>query len=61
MKIGIIGAMDQEIKILKEQMENPVSWERVGALFISGGIGRHEIILVRWALAKWRRVPSQAF
>lgn len=52
MKIGIIGAMDQEVKILKEQIENPVSWERAGALFVSGGIGRHEVILVRSGIGK---------
>lgn len=52
MKIGIIGAMDQEIKILKEQIESPISWERAGALFISGGIGRHEVIVVRSGIGK---------
>lgn len=52
MKIGIIGAMDQEIKILRENLEAPLSWERGGALFISGSIGRHEVIVVRSGIGK---------
>ena len=41
MKIGIIGAMEEEIKILREKLSEPLSWERAGALFISGSLGRH--------------------
>ncbi|GCF93241.1 5'-methylthioadenosine/S-adenosylhomocysteine nucleosidase [Enterococcus florum] len=52
MKIGIIGAMDQEIKMLREQLEAPLSWERAGALFISGSMGRHEVIVVRSGIGK---------
>jgi len=47
MKIGIIGAMEEEIKILREKLSEPLSWERAGALFISGSLGRHEVIVVR--------------
>ncbi|KAF1295590.1 5'-methylthioadenosine/S-adenosylhomocysteine nucleosidase [Enterococcus sp. JM4C] len=52
MKIGIIGAMEQEVKILRETMEAPVSWERAGALFISGTLGKHEVIVVRSGIGK---------
>lgn len=52
MKIGIIGAMEEEIKILRENIEKPVSWERGGALFISGTIGKHEVIIVRSGVGK---------
>ncbi|MBP2099249.1 5'-methylthioadenosine/adenosylhomocysteine nucleosidase [Enterococcus rivorum] len=52
MKIGIIGAMDQEVKILKETMTDTRSWERAGALFVSGSLGRHEIIVVRSGIGK---------
>ena len=31
MKIGIICAMDQEIKVLRENLDHPVSWERANA------------------------------
>lgn len=52
MKIGIIGAMEQEIKILREQIQHPVSWERADALFISGTLGNHEVIVVRSGIGK---------
>lgn len=52
MKIGIIGAMEQEIKILREKIEAPVSWERGNALFISGTLGHHEVIVVRSGIGK---------
>ena len=47
MKIGIIGAMEEEIKILRSAIDSPLSWERADALFISGRIGNHEVIVVR--------------
>ena len=34
MKIGIIGAMEEEVQILRENLSEPLSWERAGALFI---------------------------
>lgn len=52
MKIGIIGAMDQEVKILKEALSDTRSWERAGALFVSGSLGRHEVIVVRSGIGK---------
>lgn len=52
MKIGIIGAMEEEIKILREKLSEPLSWERAGALFISGSLERHEVIVVRSGIGK---------
>lgn len=52
MKIGIIGAMDQEVKILKEKIEAPMSWERAGVLFVSGTLGKHDVIVVRSGIGK---------
>lgn len=52
MKIGIIGAMEEEIKILREKIEHPISWERAEALFISGTLGSHEVIVVRSGIGK---------
>ena len=37
MKIGIIGAMEPEVKALRESLDHPLSWEQSGALFISRG------------------------
>ncbi len=45
MKIGIIGAMEEEVKILRKNLNEPLSWERAGALFISGSLGNHEVIV----------------
>ena len=52
MKIGIIGAMEEEVKILRENLSEPLSWERAGALFISGSLGNHEVIVVRSGIGK---------
>ena len=52
MKIGIIGAMDQEVKILREQLTDTRSWERANSLFISGFLGHHEVIVVRSGIGK---------
>jgi adenosylhomocysteine nucleosidase len=52
MKIGIIGAMDEEVKILKEKLGDPKSWGRAGAVFVSGYLGKHEVIVVRSGIGK---------
>lgn len=52
MKIGIIGAMEQEIKTLRETLINTRSWEMAGNVFISGSLGRHEVIVVRSGIGK---------
>ncbi|KAF1300601.1 MULTISPECIES: 5'-methylthioadenosine/adenosylhomocysteine nucleosidase [Enterococcus] len=52
MKIGIIGAMEEEIKGLREKLEVPIFWERANALFISGTLGPHEVIVVRSGIGK---------
>lgn len=52
MKIGIIGAMEEEVRLLKERMEAPVSWGRAGAVFTSGSIGKHDVIVVRSGIGK---------
>ncbi|MHC5217047.1 5'-methylthioadenosine/adenosylhomocysteine nucleosidase [Enterococcus sp. LJL128] len=52
MKIGIIGAMDQEIEELKKVLVEKKSWERAGAVFVSGSLGNHEVIVVRSGIGK---------
>lgn len=52
MKIGIIGAMEQEVKTLRETLTNTRSWEMAGNVFISGSLGRHEVIVVRSGIGK---------
>lgn len=52
MKIGIIGAMAEEVKSLTAAIEEPMTWERGGASFVSGTIGKHEVIVVRSGIGK---------
>ncbi|MGX7350667.1 MTA/SAH nucleosidase [Enterococcus canis] len=52
MKIGIIGAMDEEVAILKERLTDKMSWERGGAIYTSGAMGKHEVIVVRSGIGK---------
>ena len=52
MKIGIIGAMEPEVKALRESLDHPLSWEQSGALFLSGGLGNHEVIVVQSGIGK---------
>ncbi|HIY58051.1 MAG TPA: 5'-methylthioadenosine/adenosylhomocysteine nucleosidase [Candidatus Tetragenococcus pullicola] len=52
MKIGIIGAMPQEIKILTETLQQLTTWEKAGALFYSGVLGEHQVIVVESGIGK---------
>ncbi len=52
MKIGIIGAMEQEVIILSQKLENKKTWEEAGASFYSGTIGSHEVVLTRSGIGK---------
>lgn len=52
MKIGIIGAMAQEIKILRTALTNETSWEQAGAHFYAGTIGKQEVIVVESGIGK---------
>lgn len=51
-KIGIIGAMDEEVRLLKAAMEAPLAWEKAGTQFLSGTLGKHEVIVVRSGIGK---------
>lgn len=52
MKIGIIGAMEQEVELLKNQLERCEKWEEAGAVFYEGEIGEHEVIVVQSGIGK---------
>ena len=51
MKIGIIAAMPQELKILVEALENGEKHLRLGKVYYTGSIGRHEVVLVESAMS----------
>lgn len=52
MKIGIIGAMEEEIVTLESQLEGVEHFEDGGADFITGRYGIHDIVLVRSGIGK---------
>ncbi|GFH42528.1 5'-methylthioadenosine/S-adenosylhomocysteine nucleosidase [Lactococcus hodotermopsidis] len=52
MKIGIIAAMDEELKILADTLKKPEKATRHGFVFYTGIIGRHDIVLVKSGIGK---------
>ncbi|MFC0233461.1 5'-methylthioadenosine/adenosylhomocysteine nucleosidase [Vagococcus entomophilus] len=52
MKIGIIGAMPEELKVLKKSLTNCEEWQEAGATFYSGQFSGHEIVLVQCGIGK---------
>lgn len=52
MKIGIIGAMEEEITVLAQHLEDVEHFSDGGADFISGRYGVHEVVLVRSGIGK---------
>src|SRR4051812_41356181 len=52
MKIAIIGAMEQEVEILREKIERPSTETVAGCEFIEGTIGQHDIVLVKSGIGK---------
>lgn len=52
MKIGIIGAMSEEIRLLRAVMSQQTEWSEAGATFISGEIGEHQVVVVESGIGK---------
>ncbi|MGX7031341.1 5'-methylthioadenosine/adenosylhomocysteine nucleosidase [Vagococcus zengguangii] len=52
MKIGIIGAMAEEVIVLKEAMENMSSWQEAGNEFFQGTIAGNEVVVVQSGIGK---------
>ena len=61
MKIGIICAMDEEIRLLIEKLEHAGKQTRHGYTFYTGTIGRHEVVLVRSGIGKVMSALAVAF
>ena len=51
-KIGIIGAMEEEVAILKDKMTEVSVLERAGMEFFSGKLSGHEVVVVRSGIGK---------
>lgn len=52
MKIGIIGAMEQEVAILKDQISNCETTEKGGCSFFSGQCNGVEVVLLQSGIGK---------
>lgn len=52
MKIGIIGAMAEEVTALEKSLLQMKMWEEAGSQFYQGKIGQHEVIVVQSGIGK---------
>ena len=52
MKLGIICAMEEELRTLVENLDNAGKITRHGYVFHTGSIGRHEVVLVQSGIGK---------
>jgi adenosylhomocysteine nucleosidase len=52
MKIGIIGAMEQEVSILKQAIENCQEVNKAGCTFFSGQLNGVEVVLLQSGIGK---------
>lgn len=52
MKIGIIGAMAEEIRLLRQEMTDSKEWTEAGATFISGTLKGSEVVVVQSGIGK---------
>jgi adenosylhomocysteine nucleosidase len=52
MKIGIIGAMEQEVSILKQTIENCQEVQKAGCTFFSGQLNGVDVVLLQSGIGK---------
>ncbi len=52
MKIGIIGALDEEINLLKKELNTAKECKIAGQNFISGTLKNHDVIILRCGVGK---------
>ncbi len=51
-RLGIIGAMDVEVAVLKKLVVNPTVTSKAGMEFVSGQIGDKEVVIVKSGIGK---------
>lgn len=51
-KVGIIGAMDEEVRALKEKMETPKVQEMAGLEFVMGKLAKMSVVVVQCGIGK---------
>ena len=52
MKLGIIGAMEQEVETLLEQMENKTAYTKAGSTFYEGELAGLDAVVVQCGIGK---------
>ncbi len=52
MKIAVIGAMEEEVTLLREEIDSGLAITIAGCEFIEGKIGEHEVVLVKSGIGK---------
>ena len=52
MKVGIIGAMEQEVALLRSQLSEPTTLQLGGCEFYQGRLAGKEVILTRSGIGK---------
>ena len=52
MHVGIIGAMEPEVKILREAMANPSTMTKAGFTFYTGELAGNKVTLVQSGIGK---------
>ena len=51
-KIGVIGAMEEEVEALRAKLENPEKLTKASMDFYSGTMNGHEVVIVRSGIGK---------
>ncbi|MDS9470992.1 5'-methylthioadenosine/S-adenosylhomocysteine nucleosidase [Sporosarcina pasteurii] len=52
MKVGVIGAMEEEVNLLREEIESPKTKIIANCEFVEGVLGKHEVVLVKSGIGK---------
>ena len=52
LKIAVIGAMEEEVKLLREEIGSANTTVIAGCEFIEGEIGEHDVVLVKSGIGK---------
>lgn len=60
MKIGIIAAMEQELKLLVENLDNKAEHDVLGNTYYEGDLGNHQVVLVQSGIGKVMSAMSVA-
>lgn len=60
MKIGIIAAMEQELRLLVDKLEDKKEVTVIGNSYYTGRLGRHEVVLVQSGVGKVMSAMSVA-